>query len=230
MFYRFCDDPIISRRVDRRSPKEKRRQAEIAESRRESLADALEVDQLLAMGFYDSKNRKLPHGVEVWVRHCTVRDKFGEWEELSVPTLAVCLPYPQSSPKLLKMNPNFWEESQTYYWGFKQKSQRVVLWCCLDLLNRLLSLPDWRECESIPLRWRWRADNEKATATVKAFIEIINDGRFALPPRYHPPDADRLPLANLRHNYTPYDYEWQTGKKERNEARAYWNQQIEEQE
>lgn len=174
------------------------------------------------MGFYNSKDKPLPHGVEVWSRNCTARDEQGEWEELQIPTLAVCLPKMERLNQIERLSPLYWEESQTFYWGFKQRGN-VAFWCILDLLDRLVLLRNWNDITTIPIRWR--LGNAEAKALVEKHTQKMNQGeRFVLKAPINIPS--NVTLNEARHFYTPYDYEWQTSKRDRDEAKEYWNSII----
>lgn len=223
MNYEFIESPIIQRRIDRRSLKQKEWASEKAQKRKDLIREICSVEELIDRGFYDEKPRVRPYGIEIWTRICTVRDKLSanEWEERSVHTLALCLPAEINLAVVEKLKPMFWEESDTYYWAFNQ-SGNVACWCVLDFLTRLINLPHWDNLPSIPLRWR--LGNSKTLDLVTKIVSKINDsGKFETP----------LPLIQwkgslnaTRHNSTPYDYEWQTGKRDRVESRAFWNKKI----
>lgn len=229
MQYAFTDAPIISRRIDRRTPKQRRIVAERWQKKFDELSSLYSVAEMQQMGFYNTPEHKLPYGIEVWHRHCTLRDKSSNWEwyELKVATVALCLPRMERLQAVERFSPMYWEDSRTYYWGFKQTYGKVVLWCIFDLLNRLLDLPHWHNIDRIPLRWI--AGNENARAIASKQIELINLGEFALEsPKLRDKDL-HLPLHKLRHDCTPYDYEWQTGKRSRDEAQRFWNEAIKNQ-
>lgn len=227
MEYVFTDAPIVSSRVDRRTPKQSRIAADRRQEKFERFSELFSVEEMVKMGFYSHENKPLPYGIEVWRRHCTLRDESSnhEWYELQVPTLALCLPKMEGLHQVEKLNPMYWEESKSFYWGFKQRSPFVPLYCILDLLNRILNLSQWQEAKSIPLRWK--LGNDKVKIFAKKYIEDINNGQFKLKYPPIPNNAVKtLKISYLRHNYTPYDYEWQTGKRSRDEAKQFWDQKI----
>lgn len=224
MEYEFSNAPIISRRIDRRSAKQKQRAAEKAEDRFREFSELFSVEQLLEMGFYNKSIKQLPYGIEVWNRLCHIRDESTnyEWEEQLIPTLALCLPRMERLNKVQSMNPMYWEESQTFYWRFKQQGN-VVLYCILDLLNRLIDLPHWESVDAIPLRWS--VGNSRALEFAKYQISRINDRSFDL--RWTIPSIpEGVSINAARHLLTPYDYEWETGKVSRDTSREYWNQVL----
>lgn len=195
-----------------------RRYREDQAAKRQALLDELPVEVLIAHGHYNRSPRPLPHGIDIWERECQ-----GEYESIKVPTLAACFPLDQSpSRQLAKLNPMHWEGG-TYYWAFKQTDWSVVNWCCFDLLDRLLDLPDWKPADQIPLRWAFRPWDKRDRLWL--MIERINAGQWT-GQYYKPHPLPGLSLNANRHERTPYDYEWQTGRKDRNEAQAYWNEVI----
>lgn len=226
MRYVLIDEPIISRRIDRRTLRQKRQQQERQQERFEKFSEIFSVKEMAAKGFYGSDRpaQLMPYGVEVWHRHCTLRDERGEWYERDIATLALCLPQMSALQLVERLGPSYWEDSQTFYWGFNQRGN-VPLYCILDLMSRLHQLPHWDSIAAVPVRWR--AGNTAARAIAQRQIEKVNSGTFSLKPPAIPSEAGRS-INDLRHNDTPYDYEWQTGKRPRNEAKAYWNRAIKE--
>lgn len=187
------------------------------------------IETLVEIGFYSSKPKLKPCGIEIWNRVVNLRDEHGEWEQYLVPTLAICLPNMAESHRVQRFSPSYWEESEAFYWGFKT-STSVAIYCCLDLLDGLLDLPCWQQIDFVPLRWNWQFKDSQLMPFVVKQIDRINSGRFSLNPPPIPPGVKKhsLTLAQIRHFYTPYDYEWQTGKKERDEAKEFWNKKIKE--
>ena len=225
MIYQFTDQPNIKRR----SPVKRAAWAIAhADKKRQQMLDTYTVEELIAMGFYSHESKPLPHGIEIWSRKCQISDKHPErptWQEISVPTLALCLPYIGHLSRAEKIfKDQYWAECQTYYYGFRQQSSSVVLYCILDLLNRLINLTHWDKYESIPLNWR--IANPKALEFAMRHIAKINEGTFSLQPPTLKPEWLKYSVTKIRHEYTPYDYEWETSKRSRDEAHEYWNAKI----
>jgi hypothetical protein len=223
MNYEFIHSPIILKRIDRRTPNQKKWAKEKANRSRNLKREIHSVTDLISMGFYEDCDRTKPYGIEVWERKCTIRNRFTnfEWEEKKIPTLSLSLSENKNLQSIKKFAPMHWDESDTYYWAFNQR-KIVALWCICDLLGRLLYLPHWESSLTIPLRWRF--GNEKTFGKVSEIIHNINEtGKFDLNPPHIKWMGD---LNTTRHRATPYDYEWQTGKLERGFSRNYWNQKI----
>jgi hypothetical protein len=223
MNYEFSDAPIVSRRIDRRTSKQKKWAKVSAQKKQDLKQEIYSVKDLVAQGFYNSSTVAIPFGIEVWTRKSMKRDKLShfEWEERKIHTLSLSLPSSRSCQYLANIRPLFWEDSATYYWSFHQRPI-VAMWCVLDLLQRLLYLPHWDKVNSIPLRWS--LGNEKTLAKARFFVDKINkSGQFNIPP---PPIKWMGSLNATRHQATPYDYEWTTGKRERNEAKNHWDSAI----
>lgn len=227
MIYRFDDRPIISHRQERKSNRLQRELQTRKERKREELYELCTVDELIAMGFYEGgKQKPMPYGVEVWERDCTLSNENGWTYNRSVSTVALCLPEMKWLSSVEKFNPMYWEETKTHYWGFKVSSNAVALYCIMDLLHRIHRLRHWDEVACIPLRWR--CGNEKCLLFAQQQVNKINNNLFALQPPSIKEQWLSYPLNKIRHEYTPYDYEWQTGKRDRDSAHEYWNTKIQE--
>ena len=190
MEYIFTDAPIVSRRVDRRTHKQKRIAQERRQAKFDRFSELFSMQEMIDMGFYNCEPKLLPHGIEIWNRHCTLRDKSSnfEWYELEVPTLALCLPKMERLHQVERLSPSYWEESKTFYWAFKQR-QKVVVYCILDLISRLIYLPHWEKVSSIPVKWM--LGNERCLLFAKEQIEKINNGSFDLQFECHFSLSDR---------------------------------------
>lgn len=206
-----------ARRARKLKLRDQRIQSEMA-AKRQAIIDELPIEALIKLGYYDSQPKLLPHGIDIWERECQ-----GEYAQVKVPTLAVCFPVDQNlSQQLARLNPMHWEGG-TYYWSFKQTDWSVVNWCILDLLDRLLDLPDWKPVDQIPVRWAYRPweSRDRLWQAVKR----INNGQWT-GAYFKPHPKPELSLNANRHERTPYDYEWQTGRKDRDSARIFWNKAI----
>ncbi len=239
MEYIFTDSPMITKRIDRRSSKLKRIQQERAEERSLKFQEIMSVQDLIKMGFYESKNNTMPFGIEVFTRTCTLKDKNHEWYEREVPTLALCLPKKEYFSEIEKLNPAFWENSLTHYWGFKT-SAIPALWAITHLLERLINLSAWESFYPIPICWK--LGNDRAMKVAKSTVEKINQSiplNYEIPPQmkiiektallelYQKHNSHSGSITSfLRHEYTPYDYLWQTGVLNRDQARSILNSNI----
>ena len=233
MIYTFTNESIMSKRSPRKSSNKMRLIYEArAEKRRAEMLELYTVQELMVKGFYSHESKPLPHGLEVWMRTTMQRDEQGEWYQQDVPTVALCLPFMEREQRIKSMNPHYWEESKTYYWGFTQKHPAVYLYCILDLIQRLSYLQNWEVCEEIPIKWA--LGNDKALLFANQQTKRINEGIFNLSPpkirsewvqKCENPSFQKF-LNAVRHEYTPYDYEWQTHKKDRDTAYIFWNQAI----
>lgn len=219
MFYEITEGAILPPPPRKENGRIARKLQAHRDRRRRELVECLSVPDMQAHLERASRSKKdRPYGVEVWVRDCTTRDKFGEWEQVKIPTVAVVLPIGVSDREILRLNPLIWEEQKAFLWGFRQVSP-VASWCANDLLRRLRSLSAWDCVPTIPIR-----PKQINKAKLQNAIDWINAGQekpFVLGRL----DRD-LPLSTLRHNCTPYDYEWQTGKRDRDRAKQHWNALI----
>lgn len=223
MNYDFVDSPIILRRIDRRTAKQKRWAEEKAIRNRERKLEIYSVKELVADGFYEAIPKIPAYGIEIWTRNCTVRDELSnwQWDNRKIHTFSLSLPTNKNLESVKKIFPMYWEESNTYYCGFVQRPA-IVMWCIFDLLSRVLYLPHWDNFDSIPLRWR--LGNQKTRNLAEHYVKEINAlGKFNVPP---PKPEWQGSVNATRHKATPYDYEWQTKKTDRDIARGFWNKKI----
>lgn len=180
----------------------------------------LPVDYRIRLGHYDRPPAiRTPFGVQAWMRVVHEADKNGYTAQAARLTLAATFPYEHGSKSLERLRPAYWENQEAYYWSFQQAHEGIRLWCLCDLLDRLLDLPEWKNVEEIPLFARLPG---KGKETLTQAVAQINAGRWNPDPPVLP-QYPALPLNELRHNYTPYDYLWQTGRGDRDSLHAHWN-------
>ena len=84
------------------------------------------------------------------------------------------------------------------------------------------ALPHWEAAPTIPTRWRW-GNQEGINMVEKELGKINNLGRFSAP---LPKIKWQGTVDGTRHLSTPYDYEWETAKVPRDDARLHWNNEI----
>jgi hypothetical protein len=102
-----------------------------------------------------------------------------------------------------------------YSYTLRQASKQVIAVCALDLIHRLIVEPAFDEAEKVPVYLGW------------LFLQRNKD-RVAPQPRILVPEAKAKlkegvnAWSHIRHEFTPYDYEWETEKFSRDESKRYW--------
>lgn len=250
MIYKLIDTPIFRSQVDRRSLRQKRLDTERQERKRQQMEELFTVEQLVKMGFYNSKEKPKPHGVDVrWYRRQEIDQDGYQFHTVYVLRINLSTPQHQTEKGINKLCPYWSEEFQCYTWKYGVYGN-ASLWISLDLLSRIIQLSCWDEVEEIPLHWN--AGNDKATEFAAKQIVNINNHSFTLsiplPPKLSNikeralsnlellmpvdkrqttiKDECRLIRSFVRHQYTPYDYLWQTNKMPYEEAKTLCNELV----
>ena len=245
MEYVLIDSPISKGRIVKNLT---RWQKLHIQKKQERLQEEYSVEELIELGFYDSKKKQKPFGVDVLAVESEQMD--ANWYELRVIKkcrIKVSLPNDKSPLRIQSLNPLWDEKTQSFYWTY-QIYGGAVIWVALDLLSRIIKLPCWDYCESVPLYWN--LGNEKAKGMLEKYIPSINNNAFALsiPTPMIIEDSEleclvkrsmqlrikgnqktitnKAKTSFLRHHYTPYDYLWQTSKMARDDAKELCNKLI----
>lgn len=165
--------------------------------------------------------KPLSFGAKTWMRRCNVRSKLGEPEIAYRPTLAIGFPFLELEPIY---GAQMWPDSQIMYWSFQQ-ARNIPLHCIFDLLHRLEFHKYWGD-DYLQVPVDWRLGNAKCKAYAAKKLAEINKGEFKeIRPFYRPGGRD---FTKWRHQFTPYDYEWQTKKYSRDKAYNHWGKIFKE--
>lgn len=210
----FYNPPKIPLRVQIQKEREK--------EKKEAFYDSLPVEQLLKMGYYDTSSKPEiipPFGIDFWIRRVESED----WQILNLPTLSVAPPLMFKENLFEEIGGKFHEPTQSYYWSFKQKSAKIVFYCAFHLLLRISKFPHWQQIEqNIPVFWTGTVKTKELCNKILLGINQNNVPNITLTLNF----PDSLSLNEIRHNYTPYDYLWQTGLMPRDDAYEHWNERI----
>jgi hypothetical protein len=208
------DRPIFKRRktVDRKlAPWQKQ-----AIEKRLQRLEEMPVNLKIQLGFYGQNSKTVPCGFDAFFRDCQNDDGCQR-----IPTLAVSLPDRATSKdrqKMIALGFQYWEDCDSYYWGFKQESGNAVAWSMFDLIRRILAVQHcWDEEQSIKVYW---CCFDRGQVLQKHWPKIASNQSIKYPPLNF--DRSRS-IAWNRHNRTPYDYEWQSGLRDRDSAKQHWN-------
>ena len=217
-----------------------------AEKKRLRLQSELSVEDLIDLGFYNHKNTD-NYGVDI----CTSSilkidtDRRNEYRDVFT-NICVRLPNVSSNNYDIKQLSPFWnQDKECFYWRY-QINGNAMLWVALDILNRIFDFMNWDAQPCIPLYWN--IGNEKCLEMVKKIIPTINNRTFNVPipkvvfeedlelatknsllktiPEHQIKITTEAKIAFLRHQYTPYDYLWETKKMTRDNARKMCNSLI----
>lgn len=247
MQYRFA-----RARISRIKIEQSKKQKDWLEKKRERLLETFTVEELISLGFYDTKPpSKTAFGVDVYNssmdKLSTDRQSVSRENYINI---SVVLP-PNCNPPwgLKNLNPHFDKARNSYCWRY-QINGTAMIYCVYDLLTRILDFPTWDTTDAIPLYWA--IGDSRSVEKAKQIIPLINSRNFRLkiPSVCFNGTADQLiaatkdylekniPLgatvqmsqkavfAYLRHQYTPYDYLWQTNKLERDKAKGLCNNLV----
>ena len=108
---------------------------------------------------------------------------------------------------------------------FRQASKQAIVVGVGDLFRRILSDSSFDGVRAIPVSFRWHKMNKYLPQIIerKEVMSCLTPSAIRVAWRRN---RNTMSLDSIRHDYTIYDYEWETGLKDRDSTKSYWNSLI----